>query len=33
MRHPLVEQREVGESLEVLIDSRTGESGEMTLEA
>jgi DNA-binding transcriptional ArsR family regulator len=33
MRHPLVEQREVGELLEVLIDSRTGESGEMTLEA
>jgi len=32
MRHPLVEQREVGELLEVLIDSRTGESGEMTLE-
>jgi len=33
MRHPLVEQREVGELLEVLIDSRTGEPGEMTLEA
>jgi len=30
MRHPLVEQREVGELLEVLIDS---EPGEMTLEA
>ena len=33
MRHPLVEQREVGELLEVLIDSRTGEPAEMTLEA
>jgi len=33
MRHPLVEQREVGELLEVLIDSRTEEPGEMTLEA
>ena len=27
MRHPLVEQREVGELLEVLIGSRTGEPG------
>jgi predicted transcriptional regulator len=33
MRHPLVEQREVGELLEVLIDSRTAEPREMTLEA
>jgi predicted ArsR family transcriptional regulator len=33
MRHPLVEQRDVGELLEVLIGSRTGEPGEMTLEA
>jgi predicted ArsR family transcriptional regulator len=33
MRHPLVERREVGELLEVLVDSRTGEPAEMTLEA
>jgi hypothetical protein len=33
MRHPLVEQREVGELLEVLIGSATGEPAEMTLEA
>ena len=33
MRHPLVEGREVGELLEVLIGSRTGEPATMTLEA
>src|SRR5688572_18688743 len=33
MRHPLVQEREVGELLEVLVDSRTGERAEMTLEA
>ena len=32
MRHPLVEEREVGELLEVLIGSRTGEPAKMTLE-
>jgi DNA-binding transcriptional ArsR family regulator len=32
MRHPLVEGREVGELLEVLIGSRTGEPAKMTLE-
>jgi DNA-binding MarR family transcriptional regulator len=32
MRHPLVEQREVGELLEVLIGSRTDEAARMTLE-
>jgi predicted transcriptional regulator len=32
MRHPLVEQREVGELLEVLIGSMTGEPAEMTLD-
>jgi DNA-binding transcriptional ArsR family regulator len=32
MRHPLVEQREVGELLEVLIGSRTEEAAKMTLE-
>jgi predicted transcriptional regulator len=31
MRHPLVEQREVGELLGVLIGSRTGEPAKMTL--
>ena len=33
MRHPLVEQREVGELLEVLIGSRTGEPAKITLGA
>ena len=32
MRHPLVEQREVGELLEVLIGSMRGEPAEMTLD-
>jgi DNA-binding Lrp family transcriptional regulator len=32
MRHPLVEEREVGELLEVLIGSTTGESADTTLE-
>jgi DNA-binding MarR family transcriptional regulator len=32
MRHPLVEEREVGELLEVLIGSRAGEPAKMTLE-
>lgn len=32
MRHPLVQEREVGELLEVLIGSRTGESADITLE-
>ena len=32
MRHPLVEGREVGELLDVLIGSRTGEPAKMTLE-
>jgi predicted transcriptional regulator len=33
MRHPLVEEREVGELLEVLIGSRAGEPAKLTLEA
>lgn len=32
MRHPLVQEREVGELLEVLIGSRTGEPADMTLQ-
>jgi DNA-binding Lrp family transcriptional regulator len=32
MRHPLVQEREVGELLEVLIGSTPGESAEMTLD-
>jgi predicted transcriptional regulator len=32
MRHPLVEQREVGDLLEVLVGSTTGEPADMTLE-
>ena len=32
MRHPLVQEREVGDLLEVLIGSTTGEAAEMTLE-
>ena len=32
MRHPLVEEREVGELLEVLIGSRTDEAAKMTLD-
>ena len=33
MRHPLVEEREVGELLEVLIGSRAGAPAKLTLEA
>jgi DNA-binding Lrp family transcriptional regulator len=33
MRHPLVQEREVGELLEVLVGSTTGEPADMTLEA
>ena len=32
LRHPLVQEREVGELLEVLIRSTTGEPADMTLE-
>ena len=32
LRHPLVQEREVGDLLEVLIGSTTGEAAEMTLE-
>jgi predicted transcriptional regulator len=32
MRHPLLQKREVGELLEVLIGSPTGESKDMTLD-
>ncbi len=32
MRHPLVQEREVGDLLEVLIGSTTGEPADMTLE-
>jgi hypothetical protein len=33
MRHPLVQEREVGELLEVLVGSTAGEPAHMTLEA
>jgi DNA-binding transcriptional ArsR family regulator len=33
MRHPLLQEREVGELLEVLVGSTTGEPADMTLEA
>ena len=33
MRHPLVQEREVGELLEVLVGSTAGEPADMTLEA
>jgi hypothetical protein len=32
MRHPLVQERKVGELLEVLIRSTTGEPADMTLQ-
>jgi predicted transcriptional regulator len=32
MRHPLVQEREVGELLEILIRSTTGEPADMTLQ-
>jgi IclR helix-turn-helix domain len=32
MRHPLVQERKVGDLLEVLVGSTTGEAAEMTLE-
>jgi DNA-binding Lrp family transcriptional regulator len=33
LRHPLVQEREVGELLEVLVDPTAGEPADMTLEA
>jgi hypothetical protein len=33
LRHPLVQEREVGELLEVLVDSTAGAPADMTLEA